>query len=127
MCIRDRVNDIIEENSTHASNNNVIVEVVGTLSKPIVQPRVLLVILCSNLIGNAIRYTRDGRVEIRLSGETIEIENRGNQLGNEVGASGHGLGLQLVAWVIERADWQWEQDGDELFRRHRIHLTSINS
>lgn len=121
------VNNIIEENSTHATNNNVIVEVVETLSEPIVQPRVLLVILCSNLIDNAIRYTRDGRIEIRLSEETIEIENRGNQLGNEVGASGHGLGLQLVAWVIERADWQWEEDGDELFRRHRIRLTPTNS
>jgi len=121
------VNNIIEENSNHAINNNVKVEVVESISKPVVQPRVLLVILCSNLIGNAIRYTRDGRVEIRLSGETIEIENRGNQLGNEVGASGHGLGLQLVAWVIERADWQWEEDGDELFRRHRIRLTPPNS
>jgi signal transduction histidine kinase len=121
------VNKIIEENSTLATTHNLKVEVVGTLSKPIVQPRVLLVILCSNLISNAIRYTRDGRVEIRISDETIEIENRGNQLGDEVGGSGHGLGLQLVAWVVERADWQWDEDGDEMFRRHRIHLTSTQN
>ena len=118
------VNSIIEENSTLARTNNVKVEVVEALNIHIVQPRVLLVILCSNLISNAIRYTRDGRVEIRLGYETIEIENRGNQLGDTVGGCGHGLGLQLVAWVVERADWQWEEDGDEMFRRHRVHLTS---
>ncbi len=121
------VNKIIEENSTLAITNNVIVEVVEALGKHTVQPRVLMVILCSNLISNAIRYTRDGRVEIRLSGETIEIENRGKQLGDAVVSSGHGLGLQLVAWVVERAGWQWEEDGDVMFRRHRVHLTSTRN
>lgn len=114
------VNDIIEDNSTQAVSNNVSVEVVEALNTEMVQPRVLLVILCSNLISNAIRYTRDGRVEIRISADTIEIENHGNKLGDKVGISGHGLGLQLVAWVVERADWHWEEDGDELFRRHRV-------
>ena len=119
------MNTIIEENSTLAKTNNVIVEVevVEALIQHIVQPRVLLMILCSNLISNAIRHTRDGRVEIRISGKTIEIVNRGNQLGDEVGGSGHGLGLQLVAWVVERANWQWDEDGDKTFRRHRVHLS----
>ena len=123
------VKNIIEENSTLAKTNNVKVEVevVEALSQHIVQPRVLLMILCSNLISNAIRYTRDGRVDIRLSENMIEIENRGNQLGDEVGSSGHGLGLQLVAWVVERADWQWDEDGDKTFRRHCVHLTSKQS
>lgn len=117
------VNDIIEENGTLAKTNNVIVEVVEAIDTRTVQPRVLLVILCSNLISNAIRHTRDGRVEIRLNKETIEIENRGNQLGDEVGGHGHGLGLQLVAWVVERSNWQWHEDRDATFRRHRVHLT----
>ncbi|WP_251359457.1 HAMP domain-containing sensor histidine kinase [Kangiella sp. TOML190] len=120
------VSSIIEENSTQAKNNNVVVEVVKPLNKPIVQPRVLLMILCSNLIDNAIRYTRDGRVEIRLSEQSIEIENRGNQLGDGIAGSGHGLGLQLVAWVVERANWQWEQDGGEMFRCHRICLSTAD-
>lgn len=118
------VNKIIEENSNLAIANNVTVEVVEVFSESVVQPRVLLVILCSNLISNAIRYTRDGRVEIRISADTIEIENCGKQLGEKVGGSGHGLGLQLVAWVVERADWQWDEDGDEKFRRHRVDFTS---
>lgn len=117
------VNNIIEENSALAATNNVKVEVIASSSKLIVQPRVLLMILCSNLISNAIRYTRDGRVDIRLSENMIEIENRGNQLGDEVGSSGHGLGLQLVAWVVERADWQWDEEGDKTFRRHCVHLS----
>ena len=114
------VNDIIKDHSTQATSNNVTVEIVEAFDTDIVQPRVLLVILCSNLISNAIRYTRDGRVDIRISADTIVIENRGNNLGDMVGGSGHGLGLQLVAWVVERADWHWEEDGDELFRRHRV-------
>ena len=117
------VNDIIKENGTLATTNNVAVEVVEAVDTPTVQPRVLLAILCSNLIGNAIRHTRDGRVEIRLNREFIEIENRGKQLGDAVGGHGHGLGLQLVAWVVERAHWQWHEDRGATFRRHRIHLT----
>lgn len=117
------VNSIIEENSSLAIAHNVTVEVFESLSRPIVQPRVLLEILCSNLISNAIRYTRDGRVEIYLSEESIEIENRGKQLGDEVGSSGHGLGLQLVAWVVERADWHWDKAGDGAFRRYRVQFT----
>ncbi len=118
------VNKIIEENSTLATTNMVMVKVVESVSKDIVQPRVLLEILCSNLIGNAIRYTRDGRVDIRLGEGSIEIENRGNQIGDEVGGSGHGLGLQLVAWVVERADWQWKEEGGMTFRRHCVHFKS---
>lgn len=121
------VNKIIEENSSQAKNNNVIVEVVEALNAHTIQSRVLLVILCSNLISNAIRYTRNGRVEIRLGFDTIEIENRGKQLGDEVGSGGHGLGLQLVAWVVERAEWQWDEDGDAMFRRHRVHLKSTQN
>jgi len=89
-----------------------------------VQPRVLLIILCSNLISNAIRYTRDGQVQILLNGDAIEIQNRGKQLGDQVCGGGYGLGLQLVEWVVERAGWHWVEDGDEMFRRHRITLTS---
>lgn len=121
------VNNIIEENTKLATSNSVIVEVVNTLSNPVIQPRVLLVILCSNLISNAIRYTRDGRVEIRLSAEAIEIENRGRQLGNEAGAGGHGLGLQLVEWVVERANWHWDEESDEMFCRHRIRLVPTDA
>ena len=121
------VNNIIEENSTLAISNNVAVKVTEAVTRLVIQPRVLLVILCSNLISNAIRYTRDGRVDIRLGTETIEIENRGSQLGNEAGAGGHGLGLQLVEWVVERAHWHWNEEGNDSFRRHRIRFDSTNN
>ena len=121
------VSDIIEDNSLLATNNNVTVEFVETFNDPILQPHVLLVILCTNLISNAIRYTKDGRVEIRIHKDSIEIENRGDQLGEEVGGSGYGLGLQLVAWVVERAGWQWDEEGDASFRRHSVQFNSINN
>lgn len=121
------VSHIIKDNSSLALANNVLVEVVQTSSKPTIQPRVLLEILCTNLISNAIRHTRDGRVNIRLSGESIEIENIGNQLGKEAGGSGHGLGLQLVAWVVERTGWLWDATGDSKSRLHRIYFTSTQN
>lgn len=119
------VNNIVEENRSTAMRNNLAIEVTDKLSTHPIQPRVLLVILCSNLIGNAIRYTRDGKVNIRVSGETIEIENQGEQLGSRASGGGHGLGLQLVEWVIERAGWTWNEDGDESFQRHTVHLTAL--
>lgn len=119
------VNTIVEENGATAVRNNLTVEVTDKSGIHPIQPRVLLVILCSNLIGNAIRYTCNGKVMIRLSGETIEIENQGEQLGPRASGGGHGLGLQLVAWVIERAGWTWYEDGDESFQRHSVHLTAL--
>lgn len=121
------VNGIIEANAELAQENNVVVEIIWASKPRTQQPRVFLEILCSNLISNAIRHTRDGRVEIRLTGKSIEIENRGARLGNEIAHSsgngnGNGLGLQLVSWVVERANWRWEQDGDVMFRRHRVYL-----
>lgn len=116
------VSNIIQRNHALAVTNNVRVKVVEAVNPQTVQPRVLLEILCSNLIGNAIRHTRDGQVEIRLSRDTIEVENRGDLLGDEVASSGHGLGLQLVAWVVERADWRWEYVGDEMFHRDLVQL-----
>ena len=121
------VSNVIERNDALAVTNNVRVEVVQAFNPHTFQPRVLLEILCSNLISNAIRHTRDGQVEIRLSRDTIEIENRGDLLGDEVGGNGHGLGLQLVAWVVERTDWRWEDVGDAMFHRDVVHLTSIKS
>ncbi len=121
------VSSIVEDNRTLATNNSVIVEVIDSLNEPVMQPRVLLVILFSNLIGNAIRYTRDGFVVIRITTDTIEIENHGNQIGNDAGAGGHGLGLQLVEWVVERANWHWDEETGETYCRHSIRLKRTNS
>lgn len=121
------VTSIIDENRAVAVANNTTVELVSAPEKSVVQPRVLLNILCSNLIGNAIRYTRDGRVAIRMCEESIEIENHGTLRGGEAGIGGHGLGLQLVAWVVERAGWRWDEDGDEICRRHTVRLTTGTS
>ena len=121
--LQDLITSIIDDNRAVAAANSTTVEVLIAPDKSVVQPRVLLSILCSNLIGNAIRYTRDGRVAIRLGEASIEIENRGTLCGGEAGVGGHGLGLQLVAWVVERAGWRWDEDGDETCRRHTVHLT----
>ncbi len=116
------VNTVIDANRALAIKNNVLIDVIHASSNYTTQPKVLLSILCSNLVGNAIRYTRDGRVTIRLSSDTFEVENCGDQLGHKVCCGGHGLGLQLVAWVVERAGWVWNEDGGERQHKHRVQL-----
>jgi hypothetical protein len=64
---------------------------------------------------------------IRITTDTIEIENHGNQIGNDEGAGGHGLGLQLVEWVVERANWHWDEETGETYCRHSIRLKRTNS
>lgn len=118
------VNQIIEDNRTLAVRNNVAIDITHTSDHSVFAPSVLLEILCSNLINNAVRYTREGKVAISITKESIEVYNRGKQVGNAIAGSGHGLGLELVAWVVERADWQWIHDEGSCAQCHRIILSA---
>lgn len=117
------VNQIVEDNRALAVRNNVAIDVLHTPDHFVFAASALLEILCSNLINNAIRYTREGKVTISITKEFIEVKNRGKQLGDTIAGSGHGLGLEIVSWVVERADWQWLHDEDSYAQCHRIVLS----
>lgn len=112
------VRALIQDNQALAQANKLRVEHVAGCSTSLMAPRVLVSILLSNLMSNALRYTKDGRVEIRTGPQSLLVENQGRQLGGE--PQGYGLGLQLVAWVVERANWSWEEEGGETFRRYTV-------
>lgn len=118
------VTNIVDAHRELANDNSVVVEIVPSTIKQVVLPRALIDIVCANLIENAIRHTRDGRVDIHLTQKSIKIENRGSQLGGKVAnGNGFGIGLQLVAWVIESTGWQLDKGGSKTFRYHRVSFT----
>lgn len=112
------VNKVMQEHQGLAQAKQLNLEHQCACNSPVLAPRVLLSILLSNLISNAVRYTKEGQVEIRSTPQRVVVENRGTEIGGP--EQGPGLGLALVAWVVERADWRWETQEGPDFRRDTV-------
>ena len=80
-------------------------------------PRVLGVIL-RNLLSNAVRYTDEGRIHVRLLADRIEVEDTGIGMDaatlarafepfyrTDAGAAGAGLGLSIAQRLGHRCSW----------------------
>ena len=79
----------------------------------------VLAVLAGNLLRNAVQYTGDGRVEVRVRGETLTIADTGvgiprEQLGEvfrpfvragKTDRHGHGVGLSIVKRLCDRFGW----------------------
>lgn len=84
-------------------------------------PARLLAILASNLVSNALRYTEEGEVLVRLRGRTLEVIDTGpgmhpedlpellrpGRRGPAQTGSG-GFGLFIVQSICQRFDWHWQ-------------------
>ena len=85
-------------------------------------PRQLLAIAISNLLRNALAYTRDGRVDVVVGATSVKISDTGvgmseadrarlfepffrGSASNDGATPGHGLGLAIVGRLIERFGW----------------------
>ena len=93
-----------------------------------VKPRVLAIMM-SNLIRNALTYTRNGRVTVTIAADHVAIEDTGIGMSGEEldqvfsafyrgeraksSASGQGLGLALVRRLAQRLDWRVEVESEE--------------
>ena len=78
-------------------------------------------IIVTNLLRNAINYTRDGRIEISVSADSVRVSDSGvGMTESEVKAafepffrsekareksSGHGLGLAIVRRLVDQYNW----------------------
>ena len=84
-------------------------------------PEKVVQIIVTNLLRNAINYTRDGRIEISVSADSVRVSDSGvGMTESEVKAafepffrsekareksSGHGLGLAIVRRLVDQYNW----------------------
>ena len=86
----------------------------------------VLSVLIGNLIRNAINYTEQGHVNIRIREQTVEIEDSGKGIpeqqldsmfkpfkrGENSNAAGFGIGLTIVKRLSERFNWPIEVESE---------------
>lgn len=90
-------------------------------------PRAVLNVVISNLVGNAIAYTREGRIEVTLTEHSVTVADTGPGIplrdqahiyergfrGNQQDSGGAGLGLQIVKRLCERYGCRIQVDSTE--------------
>lgn len=94
------------------------VEVSGPLN--VIAPEAVVAVVLGNLVGNAIRYTDQGRVDIRVGGGQVSIRDTGPGIsedelpqvfdrhfrGRDAGGKGSGLGLTIVKRLCDLYGWE---------------------
>ena len=78
-------------------------------------PLILCRIVVANLIRNAFQYTQEGRVQIAISEESININNEGTDIASPAASGsvsdyGFGLGLALVEQIAQRLGWRYHYE-----------------
>jgi signal transduction histidine kinase len=116
--VADQV-DLLEE--LKEANGNEI-SVIEHAQITTIAPRYLVAIAVSNLLRNALSYTRNGHVDVVIGSSSVSITDTGVGMsaaerarvfepffrGDAVRttSAGHGLGLAIVGRLIERYGWQ---------------------
>ena len=122
------VHDVLQSQSDEAASLigakdiRLTIEAVEPLT--IMTDEQLLGILIRNLLGNAIKYTHNGQIDIALTGGTLKISDTGCGLdidnaqqlmepharGANVGHDGQGFGLYIAAEICRQFGWIMEFD-----------------
>lgn len=107
IMLDELITKIIDDNRYLIAPKNVTIDV--QLPPITVQaPSALCTIILTNLIRNAFQYTHQGKIEIKLSDNSIIVSNCCNQQTEqllEVEEYGFGLGLELVKRASAKLDW----------------------
>ena len=118
-----RLDDIVarecERARTMAGSKPVRIDEGGVMPVIVDADARVLAVLVGNLLRNAVQYTGDGRVEVRVQGEALAIADTGVGIPREqldevfrpfvragkADRHGHGVGLSIVKRLCDRFGW----------------------
>ncbi len=125
--LRPLVDDVIEQQRVWLSSKPIEVTVQELAPTRVAAPASILSVMIANLVRNAFRYTRRGRIEIILTGNQICVSDTGVGIdaatqahlfkrhvrGKSGDTDGAGLGLSIVQRICERHGWSVSVTSDE--------------
>jgi signal transduction histidine kinase len=111
--------DVIESQRPQMSGKPIEIELIAAQTVTVNAPASVLSVALTNLIGNAIKYTMQGKVTVRVIDGRIEVADTGPGIkpedaeklfqrgirGEGAAGGGAGLGLAIVRRLCELYDW----------------------
>ncbi|KGI77123.1 sensor histidine kinase [Oleiagrimonas soli] len=111
--------DVIENQRPHMRDKPIDLRLRGVQPLKVDAPASVLAVVLTNLVGNAIKYTQNGEVEVSILEDRIVIEDTGRGIkaeeadalfqrgtrGEGATGSGAGLGLAIVRRLCELYGW----------------------
>lgn len=122
LVVNDLVCNLVERLQPLAQRKDVDVRIEQSVLLALRAPEMVLTMVLTNLIRNAINYTASGHVTIVIDAGSLVVQDTGpgmepSQLqrlmqpferGQTVTEAGHGLGLAIVQRLCERCRWKLE-------------------
>jgi signal transduction histidine kinase len=111
--------DVVESQRPQLGGKSIELKLAVAQSLKVNAPASVLAVVLTNLIGNAVKYTQQGEVAVRVLDDRIVIEDTGPGVkaedaetlfqrgvrGEGVGGSGAGLGLAIVRRLCDLYGW----------------------
>jgi signal transduction histidine kinase len=114
------VEEVVDSCQVLLAKKTVTLQIVEDAKKvAVVAPPAVLTVALNNLVGNACKYTLEGRIDVRITPDSVIIEDTGPGLsqspellfergarGDDAGGKGAGLGLAIVKRICELYGWE---------------------
>jgi signal transduction histidine kinase len=121
------IREILDGREEDLKHKGLAVELQANGHPQIRAPRAVLIVVFSNLLGNAIAYTKHGGIRITLDEQGATVEDTGVGIAEkdeahifrrayrsrESAAQGRGLGLAIVQRLCQRCGWRIRFDSTE--------------
>lgn len=128
--------EVIESRQDEVSRRGLAVDVSVRCATEVQAPRPVIRAIINNLLGNAIAYTREGRITVTLAEHRVTVEDTGPRIpqseherifqrayqGNRSDTEGAGLGLHIVKRLCARYGWGIELESAE-GRGTKVHVS----